>query len=158
MKLLFAPWRMKFIAGPKPRGCPFCRMAASKEDAKNHILKRGKYSYAVLNLYPYNNGHLMLVPYEHTRDFPRLAPETADELMKELQFWTDRMTRIFKPEGFNIGMNLGRAGGAGIDKHIHFHIVPRWVGDANFMSVCGDTKVMPESLARVYKRLKYVKS
>lgn len=154
MKRLFAPWRMKFITGPKVKGCPFCRIANSKDDVKNHVLKRGKNCYTVLNLYPYNNGHLMIIPYEHTDDFAGLAPATAHEMMTELQFWIGRMTKVFKPEGFNIGMNLGRAGGAGIDRHIHFHIVPRWIGDSNFMSVCGDTKVLPQSLSDVFKSLR----
>lgn len=154
MKQIYAPWRMKFIKGRKPRGCPFCRIAGSKDDEKHNVLKRRKFCYSVLNLYPYNNGHLMVIPYRHVDCLGDLDSAALVEMTEELRYWTLKLGRELKPEGFNIGMNLGRAGGAGIEKHIHFHVVPRWNGDTNFMSVLGDVKVIPESLSSVFRKLK----
>lgn len=154
-RYITAPWRIGYILGKKPRGCVFCRIAKDpRRDAENFVLRRGSRTFTLLNLYPYNNGHLMVVPYKHTADLGRLDAETLSEMMRETVFWTAAMAKALRTDGFNIGMNLGRGAGAGIADHLHLHIVPRWIGDANFMPVLGDTKVLPVSLEETYRRLK----
>ncbi len=135
-------------ASPTPTGCVFCTQS------DDLVLVRGRFCYVVLNLYPYNNGHLMVIPYRHVGS---LAEATADELSDLMQFTRDAevaLTEAYGPQGINVGMNLGRAAGAGIVDHIHVHLVPRWAGDTNFMSVVGDTRVLPEDLAATAKRLR----
>lgn len=137
-------------------GCVFCDRVRLPEsqDRANLILLRSAHNFVILNLYPYNSAHLMIVPYEHTADLPGLDSETVAEMMALAQ----RMVRVigaeYKPEGYNLGMNLGRIAGAGVAEHLHMHVVPRWAGDTNFMPVVGSTKVMPELLERTYDRLR----
>lgn len=157
MERLWAPWRKAYLRPnnrPASKGCLFCRIAAEKKDAKNLILQRTPHSFAVLNLYPYTNGHLLVLPLRHVR---QLAELTSAEKLDWLDL-AETMRRIvakkMKPSGFNLGVNLGRTAGAGIPKHLHLHVVPRWQGDHNFMPVLGGAKVISESLVSVYQTLK----
>ncbi|HEX3035804.1 MAG TPA: HIT domain-containing protein [Thermodesulfobacteriota bacterium] len=152
MEIIWAPWRIEYITREKKEGCIFCDIPKEKNDRKNLILYRGKTGFIIMNRYPYSSGHLMAVPYKHTSELAYLDDEERLELIN----LTDKCVEILKelkPDGFNIGMNLGKAAGAGIDDHLHFHIVPRWVGDTNFMPVIADTKAMPEYLDETYLKL-----
>jgi ATP adenylyltransferase len=153
MKIIWAPWRLKYILGPKEKECIFCVKPRENEDKKNLILYRGKYNYVIMNLYPYNNGHLMVVPYRHANDILGIANDDSNEMMKITQHCVEILREKFKPQGFNIGMNIGSAAGAGIDEHIHLHIVPRWNGDTNFMPVIGETHVIPQHVQTTYETL-----
>lgn len=158
MKVLWAPWRIQYITGEKEEGCIFCSKPKERNDKKNLILYTGETSFIIMNRYPYSNGHLMAVPYRHTNNLSELTEEERLELMNLTVKCIDILQAI-RPDGFNIGMNLGRAGGAGIDDHLHYHIVPRWNGDSNFMSVIADVRVMPEYLEETYETLnKHLKS
>ena len=152
MKSLWAPWRIDYITGEKEDGCIFCDKPKEGDDKKNLILYKGESGFIIMNRYPYSNGHLMTVPYRHTSKLSDLGPTERLELMELTSKCID-ILGILKADGFNIGMNLGRAGGAGIDDHLHFHIVPRWSGDTNFMPVIADVKVMPEYLEDTYETL-----
>jgi ATP adenylyltransferase len=153
MKNLWAPWRKEFILGAKPKGCIFCKMPRKKEDRKNLILYRGNHNYIILNRFPYNNGHLMVVPFRHTKDLSKLTnPENA-ELLKLGAIAVKSLDKTMFPQGHNLGINLGAAGGAGIRDHLHLHVVPRWVGDTNWMPILSQTKVMIEYLEETYDRL-----
>ena len=156
MKQIWAPWRMKFINAKKTKGCVFCRKLKEKKDSENLVLYRGKKMSVIMNLYPYNNGHLMVVPNRHTAEFSSLTDEELLELMKLTGFAMESLKKSCKPGGFNVGINLGKAAGAGVKSHLHVQIVPRWVGDGNFMPVVGRTKVIAESLCETYKKLKKV--
>jgi ATP adenylyltransferase len=153
MKVLWAPWRLKYITADKEEGCIFCKKPKEGNDKENLILYTGETSFIIMNRYPYSNGHLMTVPYKHTNSFSDLTQDERLDLMNLTAKCLD-ILQVIKPEGFNIGMNLGRTGGAGIDDHLHFHIVPRWSGDNNFMPVIGDIRVMPEYLEETYETLK----
>ncbi|HIE51222.1 MAG TPA: HIT domain-containing protein [Armatimonadetes bacterium] len=155
MERLWAPWRMAYIlAEEKPEGCLFCQRARETEcDREHYVLQRAEYCYVMLNAYPYNNGHLMVVPYLHVADLIALPEGPLGEMMRLTAQWTCRLRRVMSPDGFNIGLNLGEVAGAGIVEHIHLHIVPRWQGDTNFMPVVGETKVIPEHLLRTYDKL-----
>ena len=153
MKKIWAPWRSKFVYHRKTKGCIFCEKPRSHNDAKNFLVERGRTVYSMLNLYPYNNGHLMIAPYRHLKNVTLLSPEESGELFKMLQQSLKQLDKILKPHGYNIGFNIGRIAGAGYDKHVHLHVVPRWQGDTNFMPVIGETKVVSESLARLRKRI-----
>ncbi len=150
---LWAPWRMAYIEGARGEGCLFCDKPREADDRRNLILYRGPLTYVVMNLYPYANGHLMIVPYRHCADLRQLSPEESLEIMQAAQRSTQVLQRAFRAEGFNIGFNLGKVAGAGIAEHVHLHVVPRWVGDTNFMPVLADTKVMPEYLEVGYEKL-----
>ncbi len=152
MKTLWAPWRIEYITGEKEKGCIFCNKPLEGKDNKNLILYKGETSFIIMNRYPYSNGHLMVVPYKHTNSMSELNDSERLELMN-LTTKCIEILDIMKADGFNVGMNLGTAGGAGIDDHLHFHIVPRWNGDTNFMPLIGDVKVMPEYLEDTYKTL-----
>lgn len=153
MKNLWAPWRLDFILGPREKGCIFCKMLRQKSDRKNLILYRGKSNYIILNRYPYNNGHLMVVPYRHTTDLSRLNDKESSEMMRLAGLSIKALELTMFPQGQNLGINLGAAGGAGIRDHLHLHVVPRWVGDTNWMPVLGQGKVMIEYLDQTYERL-----
>ena len=157
MNPLWAPWRMEFILGEKPKACIFCTFPAeqgAEADRKNLILGRTAHSFAILNRFPYNNGHLMVIPRRHTADFGALShPELAD-LHELLRLSVAMVKEAYQPEGYNIGMNLGRIAGAGIADHLHYHVVPRWGGDTNFMPVLAETKVMVEHLTTSYDKLR----
>ena len=152
MKTLWAPWRIEYITGEKEKGCIFCNKPQEGKDNENLILYKGETSFIIMNRYPYSNGHLMVVPYKHTNSMSELNDSERLELMN-LTTKCIEILDIMKPDGFNVGMNLGTAGGAGIDDHLHFHIIPRWNGDTNFMPLIGDVKVMPEYLEDTYKTL-----
>ncbi len=158
MKHLWAPWRIEYIEMPKEEGdnCIFCDKPAQNRDAENLIVYRGETSFVIFNRYPYNNGHLMVVPFRHTSDLAELSAEEKLELMDLLIASQQALTEIMSPHGFNIGMNLGLVAGAGVKDHLHFHIVPRWNGDTNFMPVLSDTKVISEGLEQTYRKLKPV--
>jgi ATP adenylyltransferase len=150
---LWAPWRMAYIEGARGDGCLLCDKPREADDRKNLILCRGPLTYVVMNLFPYANGHLMIVPYRHCADLSQLSPEESLEIMQSAQRCTQVLQRAFRAEGFNIGFNLGKVAGAGIAEHVHLHVVPRWMGDTNFMPVLADTKVMPEYLEVGYEKL-----
>ena len=159
MEALWAPWRMEFVGGQKPEGCIFCRFPAETgEDAdrKNGVLGRSPYAFVILNRYPYNNGHLMVIPRRHTADFGSLSTEELVDLHRLLQQTIGAVQSTYRPEGANVGMNLGKAAGAGIADHLHWHVVPRWAGDTNFMPVLSETKVMVEHLMQSYDALRPV--
>ncbi len=159
MDRLWTPWRYQYIAGEKPSdakdSCVFCALAAraSNLDAQNFILHRAEFNYIVLNIYPYTSGHIMIVPFAHISDLDAAAKETTDELMDLTKYCQTALRAIYHPHGFNLGMNLGRAAGAGVAGHIHLHILPRWSGDANFMTTVGETRVIPEDLTTTYEKL-----
>jgi len=152
MKILWAPWRIKYILGKK-EGCIFCDKVKENKDRENYILLRGKNAFVILNTFPYNNGHLMVAPYKHVPDLDGLEESELAELMRLVKTCTQILKKALKPEGFNIGANLGKASGAGVEGHIHIHIVPRWEGDTSFISTVGDTKIIPESLDDTYGKL-----
>ena len=135
-------------------GCFLCAHPREERDADNLIVLRGVHAYIILNRYPYNTAHTLIAPYAHGGDFGQLAPETAAEVMTLTQRVVRALAAEYRPEGFNVGMNLGRVAGAGLPDHLHVHVVPRWGGDTNFMPVVGDTKVLPETLAQTYERLR----
>ncbi len=146
---------MEFITDKnKPEGCVFCTLLKEKEDRKNLIVHRGEKVFVILNKYPYNNGHLMIVPYKHTANLADLAGEESNALMQITNFCVEALKKSYKPEGFNLGMNLGASGGAGIREHLHMHVVPRWVGDTNFMPIIAETKSMPQHLEASFDQLK----
>ncbi|MEM4725171.1 MAG: HIT domain-containing protein [Candidatus Hadarchaeum sp.] len=154
MKRIWAPWRMKYITGDKPHNCVLCEALQAGDDAARYILYRSKKAALMLNLYPYINGHLMVVPYAHVGDLVELDEETLADMMlltkKGVQALREAMNN---PHGFNVGMNLGRVAGAGIQDHVHIHIVPRWEGDTNFMPVLADVRIIPESLDDTYHKV-----
>ncbi|HUW23483.1 MAG TPA: HIT domain-containing protein [bacterium] len=152
MKILWAPWRIKYILGKK-EGCIFCDKVKENKDRENYILLRGKNAFVILNTFPYSNGHLMVAPYKHVPDLDGLEESELAELMRLVKTCTQILKKALKPEGFNIGANLGKASGAGVEGHIHIHIVPRWEGDTSFISTVGDTKIIPESLDDTYGKL-----
>lgn len=152
MKTLWAPWRIEYITGGEKEGCIFCDKPKEGNDKKNLILYKGETSFIIMNRYPYSNGHLMAVPYRHINNMSELDHKERLELMN-LTTKCIEILKVMNPDGFNIGMNLGTAGGAGIDDHLHFHIVPRWNGDTNFMPLIADVKVMPEYLEDTYETL-----
>jgi ATP adenylyltransferase len=152
MKILWAPWRIKYILGKK-EGCIFCDKVKENKDKENYVLLRGKNGFVMLNTFPYNNGHLMVAPYKHVPDLEGLEENELGELMGLVKTCTQILKKALKPEGFNIGINLGKVAGAGVEGHIHIHIVPRWGADTSFISTVGDTKIIPESLDDTYKKL-----
>jgi len=154
---LWAPWRMEYIEGIETEGegnCIFCEKPCQNEDEKNFIVYRGKTCFVILNIFPYNNGHLMIVPYKHTAEMVHLDAETRLELMDTATIVMEAVKKVMRPDGFNLGINFGRTAGAGITEHLHIHVVPRWNGDTNFMPVIGCTKVISESLKNTYLKIK----
>jgi len=154
MKVMWAPWRIEYIRSPKHEGCIFCDFPRENRDEERLILYRGEKAFVIMNNYPYNPGHVMVVPYRHVAKWEELTDDELLEIMKLSQLMIRAIKRAMNPDGFNMGVNLGRVAGAGIDTHVHLHIVPRWNGDTNFMPVVADTKVIPQSLADAYKELK----
>ena len=155
MQRLWAPWRETYITGlsKKPKACVFCRVLAARQDKKNLIFARNAYAFAVMNLYPYSNGHCLVLTNRHAGDISRLSGNEYAGLMELVRETKDLLQAVLKPQGFNIGINLGRMAGAGIPGHVHVHIVPRWKADHNFMPVTADTKVISQSLTVIYKKL-----
>lgn len=156
MDKLWAPWRVTYITDilKKGRGCVFCRIFKQKKDKQNHVVLRSKHAYSVLNLYPYNNGHMLIVTNRHIGDFSRLTCDERKDLFDLLQTTKTLLARTLKPKGYNIGINLGRVAGAGFPGHIHIHLVPRWKGDVNFMPITAHTKVLSQSLRALYEELR----
>ncbi|MBZ0282112.1 MAG: HIT domain-containing protein [Anaerolineae bacterium] len=154
MEHLYTPWRMAYIRGEKKpvEGCVFCNLPAETESQQ--IITYSEHVYVTLNLYPYNNGHLMVVPYEHVQSQEQLPTEALTDLMVMTNKALATLRKLYNPPAFNLGANLGAAAGAGIAEHYHFHIVPRWPGDANFMTVVSSTRVIPDTLENVYRELK----
>jgi ATP adenylyltransferase len=158
MEKLWSPWRSQYIESFKEKNkkssCIFCDcIGLDKNDPENLLVETGNTTFTVLNLYPYNNGHLMVVPKRHTRDFSSLTGEEKSEIFSYLQLCEKALNKTLHPDGFNIGANLGKSSGAGIDEHIHFHIVPRWNGDTNFMPVLGEVKVISQELQKTKMNL-----
>ncbi len=154
MKTLWAPWRIEYIRSPKHDGCIFCDFPKEDRDRERLILYRGEHSFIIMNNYPYNPGHVMIAPYRHVGKWEDLTDDELLEIMELSQLMIKALKKAMNPHGFNMGVNLGRVAGAGIDDHVHLHIVPRWNGDTNFMPVIADTKVIPESLEEAYDELK----
>ncbi len=158
MEKLWSPWRSKYIESFKSdedkSKCIFCQMLdLDINDLQNLVVDKGEHTITVLNLYPYNNGHLMIIPKRHTNDFSGLTNEEISESFIKLQFAEKALSKVLNPHGFNIGANIGRVAGAGIEDHIHFHIVPRWNGDSNFMPIIGEVKVISQDLAETKEKL-----
>ena len=154
MKQIWAPWRIEYIEMEKPEGCILCEKPGESNDVQNYILYRGKSNFVMLNKYPYNPGHLMIAPYRHTAGLENLTDEERQEHFEIASRSVKVLRQAFNPGGFNIGINMGRVAGAGIEDHFHTHIVPRWQGDTNFMPVLSDVRVMPEALADTYEKLR----
>lgn len=154
MKVLWAPWRIDYILGPKPDECVFCLPEHTGEDVERLVLHRGEHAFVIMNKFPYSNGHLMVTPYRHVMDLAVLVPEEANEIMRLLQRCVAILQTRFRCQGVNVGLNLGEAAGAGIREHLHFHLVPRWNGDSSFMAVMDEVRVLPEHLASTYQALK----
>jgi ATP adenylyltransferase len=154
MKQMWSPWRMKYIMRhERTTGCIFCNALRSEDDAQNLVLWRGEQVFVILNKYPYASGHLMVVPNAHQPSLSSVDDETRCELIAYLSRAERVIRQVYHPEGFNIGANIGGAAGAGVAGHLHFHVVPRWSGDTNFMTTLGDTRVLPENLSDTYQRL-----
>lgn len=160
MDTLWSPWRYEYIASgnaqsAESHGCVFCSIHADPQhDEANFVLHRAVHSFVVLNIYPYISGHLLIVPNEHVGELDTAAKETTDELMDLTKRCQTALRAAYQPAGFNLGMNLGKAAGAGIVDHIHLHLMPRWTGDTNFMSTIAETRVIPEDLATTYRKLR----
>jgi len=150
---LWAPWRLNYILNAKdepPRGCFLCRYASESNDEANYVVHRGQQAIVVLNRFPYNNGHLLIAPVEHKASLIDLTDAELLEMQQLLRRMTGVLTAIMNPQGFNVGLNLGHVAGAGLPGHFHWHIVPRWNGDTNFMAVCADVSIIPQSLDTLY--------
>ena len=155
MDHIWTPWRMKYIQDQHEyEGCIFCMAAEAEDGLENLIFFRGEYNFMILNRFPYTSGHVMCVPFAHVQRLQDLSRETRTEMMDLVTCAVEVLQAVYHPEGFNIGLNLGELAGAGIAEHLHTHIVPRWSGDMNFMSVVSGTRVLPESLAETYQRVK----
>jgi len=155
MKVIWAPWRMAYIKhARKPARCIFCVKARERRDAVNLLLHRGRHGFVMMNLFPYNSGHLMVAPYAHVKSPESLPADAALDLIRLTNLSLRALRAAIRPEGFNVGMNLGRVSGAGLDAHVHLHIVPRWNGDTNFMPLFSETRVIPEHLRETYRKLR----
>jgi len=148
---LWAPWRMTYVTGSKPDGCVFCSKVDDTRDADNYVLYRGQHNFVILNVYPYNSGHLMVVPYKHVACMTELDEESLQEMFLMAQVCVGVMKQHLHAEGVNLGMNIGQAAGAGIEQHLHLHLVPRWSGDTNYMTTVAGTRVVPQDLMATYK-------
>ena len=154
MDYIWTPWRYQYVSNiDKVPGCPFCRKLAAGDDRKNLIVHRATHNFVILNLYPYTSGHVMVVPYEHVDSLTKISAESAAEMMHLTQRLEGILRKLYDPDGLNIGMNLGRAAGAGVAGHIHMHVMPRWVGDTNFMTSVGETRLLPEDLETTWERI-----
>lgn len=155
MKQLWAPWRMAYVGkDSEPEECVFCLQEKAHQDQERLVLHRGRHCFVVMNKFPYSNGHLLIVPFRHTSELETLCDEERLELFELLIRAQETLKRSFHPQGFNIGINLGKVGGAGVTEHLHIHIVPRWLGDTNFMPVFSDIRVIPQHLEATYKVLR----
>ena len=155
MDYLWTPWRYVYVTSvDKATECIFCELLRSGDDQKALIVHRGEFNFVLLNAFPYTSGHVMVVPYDHVDRLNKLSEAAANEMMDLSQRLESVLTEIYRPDGVNLGMNIGKAAGAGVTGHIHMHVLPRWVADANFMTVVGETRVLPERLEETYRRLR----
>ncbi|MDW8304057.1 MAG: HIT domain-containing protein [Acidobacteriota bacterium] len=156
MDILWSPWRYDYISAQvgKVEGCVFCNILDQGKDEENFILVREKFNFVILNIYPYTSGHLMIVPYKHIAELDHAEKVITDEMMDLAKRCHRAIREVYKPDGINLGMNFGKAAGAGVSGHFHMHILPRWVGDVNFMTAVGQTRTIPESLVDTYRKLK----
>ncbi len=158
MDVLWSPWRYDYITGSgalKKDACVFCEILNnSAGDEENFILKRAEFNFVILNIYPYTTGHLMVIPYTHLADPAAADKQTTDEMMDLTKLAQTALTEVYNPDGLNLGMNLGKAAGAGVAGHFHMHVLPRWIGDVNFMTAIGQTRTLPETLQSTYAKLK----
>ena len=155
MDYLWTPWRYAYVTNAeKVSGCIFCDLPKSGDDAKVYIVHRARQCYIVLNTYPYTSGHVMIVPFAHVDELQKLSPDAAHEMIELTQRMEGVLRQLYAPDGVNLGMNIGKAAGAGVAGHVHMHILPRWIGDTNFMTVAGESRVLPESLEITYERIK----
>ncbi len=153
MRKIWAPWRIEYIRGEKTKECIFCQKSKENSDRENYILFRGANNFVILNTYPYNPGHLMVATYRHLADLEELSEEELFEHFDLVRKSARALTEAYKPQGFNIGINLGRVAGAGVEDHVHTHIIPRWSGDTNFITVVSDIRVIPQALDATYSEL-----
>ncbi len=154
MERLWATWRMAYVGGRQPRGCLFCRLLRERTDRAAWVLARSRHAFVVLNAFPYNSGHVMVAPRRHAAGLSGLEPAERADLVELLERTERAVRRAYRPQGLNVGMNLGECAGAGVPGHVHLHVLPRWSGDTNFMPALAGTKVMPESLPASWKRLR----
>jgi ATP adenylyltransferase len=155
MDYLWSPWRYRYLTGPQEEGaCVFCRIAADRDDERNLVVYRAEFNFIVLNRFPYTSGHLMVVPYVHKAALSELDSAITAELMSLMRMAEQRLRAVYKPDGLNIGMNIGESAGAGIAGHVHMHVLPRWFGDANFLTTIGETRVLPEELPVTWRRMR----
>jgi ATP adenylyltransferase len=154
MEHLWSPWRLVYLTEAKAEGCIFCQAAAGSDDRENLVLLRGERAFLILNRFPYNNGHFMVVPYAHVSSTEDLDMPTLGQMMHLLNRGLAALRTAMHPDGFNLGANLGRVAGAGVEDHVHFHAVPRWNGDTNFMPIVGNARVVPETWLQTYDNLK----
>jgi len=155
MDFLWTPWRYAYVtAAQQISGCIFCELPKLGDDSKAHIVYRGQHCFVVLNTYPYTPGHVMVVPFAHLDELQKLSAPAAHEMIELSQKMETVLRQLYAPDGVNVGMNIGKAAGAGVAGHIHMHVLPRWVADANFVSVIGETRILPETLEMTYERIK----
>ncbi|WP_296305244.1 HIT domain-containing protein [uncultured Desulfovibrio sp.] len=154
MKQLWAPWRIEYILGPKPDTCVFCLPETTEEDEERLVLHRAGRAFVIMNRYPYNNGHIMVCPYRHVSELTELTREETHEIMDLVQRCSGILKQHFNCEGINVGLNLGKAAGAGIGEHLHFHLVPRWNGDSSFIAVMDDVRTVPQHIRETYRALR----
>lgn len=155
MDRLWTPWRYAYVSKAKPSGgCMFCEKARSEADREDYIIHRAERNFILLNIYPYNNGHVMIAPYEHAPTLEQVAEETVAEMMRLARRMESVLRRIYHPGGMNLGMNIGACAGAGVASHIHMHVLPRWAGDVSFMTTVGETRVVPEALPATWEKLR----
>jgi ATP adenylyltransferase len=155
MKRLFSPWRMKYIQNTKGNdgSCFFCSAIGKHDNVENLVIARGKVSFALLNLFPYTSGHMMVAPFAHKPNLDELTPQSRGEMMEMVAQCIVVLKKVYSPQAFNVGANIGEAAGAGVPGHVHLHIVPRWAGDTNFMSTVGEVRVLPETIDQTYNRV-----
>jgi len=154
MDHLWSPWRYQYVSKSVPvAGCIFCVKSSEQRDPENYIVHRGAGGFVILNIYPYSTGHLMIAPYEHIGSLEGLSEPAVTEIMQLTRLAERHLNRIYRPQGLNIGMNIGEAAGAGVPGHVHMHVLPRWFGDTNFMTAVAETRVLPESLDVTYEKL-----
>lgn len=157
MDRLWNPWRYQYITKEnRPAGCIFCDLPKESDDEQSLIVHRARFNFVILNRYPYTTGHLMVVPFQHTDSLQGIDDLTAQEMFALVRAADLKLRQVYRPKGVNLGMNLGEAAGAGIAEHIHMHVLPRWIGDANFLTVIGETRILPEELSETYRKLKAV--
>jgi len=155
MDYLWTPWRYAYITSlDKTPSCVFCQALRSTDDRQSGVLYRGQHCFVILNAFPYTSGHVMIVSNQHLDELRKLPPEAAQEMMALAQRLEGILREVYQPDGINLGMNIGKAAGAGIAGHIHMHVLPRWVADSNFMTVVGETRILPELLETTYDRLR----